>query len=175
MPREQQIKKAKEKRAEIPRLDQDNAQKYSEYYNKGRKLEKFEKNDLVLLKNSEQGKGVQKFLGPFRVVKRVNDLTYVIRITLGEDGHGDDTVHLRRLMRYQTRKNAIQPPLVESEVENTSEEDEPTPLPKKKRGRPKKIVEDEGKLPEKPKRPVGRPRKITVSYTHLTLPTIYSV
>ena len=163
--REEQIKLANEKRAEIPKLDQRNAEAYSKQYNKGRKLENFAQNDLVLLKNSKQGKGLQKFLGPFRVVKKINDLNYVIRIILENGDYRDDTVHIRRLMRYQMRKNKQQPPLVQTEVENTSdEEDDPQPV-KRKRGRPKKQQSDEKTIEseEKPKRPRGRPRKVVLS------------
>ena len=142
--REEQIKKANKARDEIPRLDQQNAQKYSERYNRGRKLENFVPNDLVLLKNPKLGKGVQKFLGPFRIVKKINDLNYVIRITLEDNTEKDDTVHVRRLMRYIPRKNKQLPPLIDYEPKNTSEEDEPEVPIKRKRGRPKKVkISDE--------------------------------
>ena len=68
-------------------------------------------------------------------------------------------------MRYQMRKNKQQPPLIQTEVENTSdEEDDPQPV-KRKRGRPKKQQSDEktAELEEKPKRPRGRPRKVVLS------------
>ena len=102
---------------------------------------------------------MQKFIGPFRVVRRISDLTYVIRIISEEGGYKDDTTHVRRLMRYVPRKNKILPPLVETEPENTSDEDDPPPPPPRKRGRPRKPESDKVKIEEKPKRPVGRPRK----------------
>lgn len=162
--REQQIEDANKARNEIPRLDQRNAEKYSKQYNKGRKIENFDTNDLVLLKNEKFGKGIQKFLGPFRIVKKVNDLNYIIRIVLENGDTKDDTVHIRRLMRYNPRKNKTLPALIETEQENTSDEDEP-PIPiKRKRGRPKKVKNNEQEE-EQPKRKRGRPPKIIQNNT----------
>ena len=158
--REEQIEKANQARREVPKLDQKNAEKYSAQYNKGRKMVEFEKNDLVLLRNSKLRAGEAKFLGPYRVVKKLNELNYVIQIITENGQETYDTVHVRRLSRYIPRKGMNEPALVMDAGEQLIA-DHPKNSPIKiKRGRPKKEL-----LPEKPegdripKRRPGRPRK----------------
>ncbi len=93
---------------------------------KWRKIKEFEQNDLVLLKNNKMGKGLPKFLGPFRVTKKLNDLNYVIKIILENGEETKDTVHIKRLYEYKARKNAKLLPRIEGKSkEETDTEDTP--------------------------------------------------
>ena len=159
--REKQIEQANKAREEIPKLDQLNAEKYSKQYNKNRKLLSFETNDLVLLKNQKLGKGLPKFFGPFRVVKKISDLNYTVRIIKENGDEKDDTIHIRRLMKYNPRKNCKLPEKIDEKElsDDTDEIDTPQQI-KRGRGRPRKnpIASIEDKT-DKIKKKRGRPKK----------------
>lgn len=149
--REEQIQKADEARKEIPKLDQKNAEKYSEKYNKGRQEIEFKENDLVLVRNSK--KGEPKFLGPFRVVKKLNELNYVIQLILENGETSNDTIHVRRLEKYKERIGTQVPALIKNNPEKSTE----IRPEKRKRGRPRKNPIEE--IIEQPKKGRGRPKK----------------
>ena len=84
---------------------------------------------MVLLKNNKTGKNEPKFLGPFRVVKKLSELNYIIQI-IDEKGKTNDTVYIRRLSKYTPRENTKFPEKI-SEDEEKEEKKGPV---KRKRG-----------------------------------------
>ncbi|KAK7588127.1 hypothetical protein V9T40_005372 [Parthenolecanium corni] len=110
-PRLDEISDVEKIRDEIPKLIEKNAMRNKQYYDKNKLPSIFHPNSLVLVrqaKNLAQTKS--KFDGPYRVVEKLGDLTYLIKI---EDKI--EQIHVRRLIEYNQRNKdenkKIPPPL----------------------------------------------------------------
>ncbi|KAK7605113.1 hypothetical protein V9T40_006971 [Parthenolecanium corni] len=110
-PRLDEISDVEKIRDEIPKLIEKNAMRNKQYYDKNKLPSIFHPNSLVLVrqaKNLSQTK--TKFDGPYRVVEKLGNLTYLIKI---EDKI--EQIHVRRLIEYNQRNKdenkKIPPPL----------------------------------------------------------------
>ncbi|GJF00558.1 polyprotein [Phanerochaete sordida] len=91
-------------------------EKQSRAYNRGRRVLAFEPGDLVLVNphslewvesKGEGAKLVQRWIGPFEVMQRINENTY--RLRLPDSYPGSPVFNLQHLKRYQSSPNEFGP------------------------------------------------------------------
>lgn len=83
----------------------------------------FGKNDLVLVSQPKNlAKSKLKYEGPFRVVRRLSEITYLIATT----NNKIEQIHVRRLIPYlEGSRNFkhIPPPISESDTDSSDDDD----------------------------------------------------
>lgn len=182
------LKQVQKIRDEIPEWILKNQEKNKKYHDKNQQEIEFKEGEEVLITNPliDNGKFSTKYKGPYKIVKKVTPLNYVVRIPM-RHGMCDETLHVRRLKKFisrdtneknETKKekeenNSSDSERSETETEESSEsesenyktansEDESTEdeRPKKKKDQKKKNnTTQKGNEPEKTKGKRGRPRK----------------
>jgi len=100
LPLEKSLNELAEVRKEIPDKIKKNADRNKGYYDRNKISLDFKPNDLVLLRQAKNvSKDKFKFNGPYRVLKKLSNLNYIIKISYDIV----DTVHARRLLPYIAR------------------------------------------------------------------------
>ena len=110
--REEELKEVRKKREEIPSLVKKQAEKNKTQYDKNKRVHIFMRNELVLVRQPKNvAKSKFNLDGPFRVKKKLTDLTYLIKISPLKD----EKIHVRRLIPYveDGRYQNQLPPLIQ--------------------------------------------------------------
>ncbi len=117
--------------------------KQKQLYDQGSKVIEFKTDNHVLLKaHATAGKFSNRWLGPFKITRKLSDLNYEI-VTLNNTPEAKYIVHVNRLKLVTDTPNKVTP-------------SDDKPILAKRRGRPSKVIQTEVEAEVKHK--VGRPR-----------------
>jgi hypothetical protein len=77
------------------------------YHDQNFKAKEFEEHDLIMLKNPTAKKLDPKYIGPFRILQKINKLNYKIELPSGS--RMDDVVHVSRMKKVSEKTNPSLP------------------------------------------------------------------
>ena len=158
--RNEQIDNLGKIRSEIQTLIHKTQTNNKKYYDKTHREISFEEGEEVLVTNPvpDIGKFSEKFKGPFKIIKKISPLNYIVRIPMRGE-MSDEILHVRRLKKYHARVND-KSALSDTDLSECGEDE--TNVPQTSTQHKSENVE---------KRKVGRPRKLTNINENTTVET----